>query len=130
MPLVAETSSFFYTSKILIDKYADVTAGLLNRTDYRRQWFTPPTGDRQVRTVVREKLPCMLEGERRWLLGLPKGPFGNIEYASDEIWNMEYEHAKGNTGHSPYMKSGIWDQENDPILEYGKRGKYENGNMK
>ena len=35
------------------------------------------------------------------------------------IWNMELE--KGNTGHSPYMKSGIWDHENYPILEYGKR---------
>ena len=34
---------------------------------------------------------------------------------------MEHEHEKGNTGHSPYMKSGIWDHENYPILEYRKR---------
>ena len=44
-----------------------------------------------------------------------------MEYAINEIRNMEYE--KGNTGHSPDMKSGIWDQENYPILEYGKREK-------
>ena len=44
-----------------------------------------------------------------------------MEYASNEIWNMEHEHEKGNTGHSPYMKSGIRDHENYPILEYGKR---------
>ena len=44
-----------------------------------------------------------------------------MEYASNEIRNMEYEHEKGNTGHSPYMKSGIWDHENYPSLEYGKR---------
>ena len=34
---------------------------------------------------------------------------------------MEHEHEKENTGHSPYMKSGIWDHENYPILEYGTR---------
>ena len=56
------------------------------------------------------------------IIGLPKGPFGNMEYASNEIWNMEYEHEKGNAGHNPYMKSGLWDQENDPfgIWEEGK----------
>ena len=43
-----------------------------------------------------------------------------MEYAANEIWNMEYEHKKKNTGHSPYIKSGIWDHENYPI-EYGKR---------
>ena len=42
-----------------------------------------------------------------------------MEYASNEIWNMEHEHEKGNTGHSPYMKSGIWNHEVYPILEYG-----------
>ena len=44
-----------------------------------------------------------------------------MEYASNEIRNMEYEHKKGNTGHSPYIRSGIWDHENYPVLEYGKR---------
>ena len=44
-----------------------------------------------------------------------------MEYASNEIRNMEHEHEKGNTGHSPCMKSGIWDHENYPILEYRKR---------
>ena len=44
-----------------------------------------------------------------------------MEYALNEIRNMEYKHEKGNTGHSPYMKSGIWDHENYPILEYRKR---------
>ena len=45
-----------------------------------------------------------------------------MEYAQNvEIRNMEHEHEKGNTGHSPYMKSGIWNHEIDPILEYGKR---------
>ena len=43
-----------------------------------------------------------------------------MEYASNESRHVEYEHEKGNTGHSPYMKSGIWDRENYPILEYGK----------
>ena len=28
---------------------------------------------------------------------------------------------KGNTGRSPYMKSGMWDHENYPILECKKR---------
>ena len=50
-----------------------------------------------------------------------KGSFVNMEYASNEIRNMEYEYEKGNAGHSPCMKSGIWDHENYPILEYGKR---------
>ena len=44
-----------------------------------------------------------------------------LAFESNEILNMEHEHEKGNTGRSPYMKSGIWDQENYPILEYGKR---------
>ena len=44
-----------------------------------------------------------------------------MEYASNEIRNMEYEHEKANTGHSPYMTSGIWDHRNYRILEYGKR---------
>ena len=44
-----------------------------------------------------------------------------MEYASNEILHMEHEFEKGNTGHSPYMKSGIWDHENYPILEYGER---------
>ena len=44
-----------------------------------------------------------------------------MEYASNSSWNMEYEHEKGNTGHSTYMKSGIWDHENYPISEYGKK---------
>ena len=44
-----------------------------------------------------------------------------MEYASNEIRNMEHEHEKGNMGHSPYMKSGICDHKNYPILEYGKR---------
>ena len=43
-----------------------------------------------------------------------------MEYASNEIQNMEHEHEKGNMGHSPYMKSGIWNHEIYPILEYGK----------
>ena len=34
---------------------------------------------------------------------------------------MEYEREKGNTEHSPYVKSGIYDYKNYPILEYGKR---------
>ena len=34
---------------------------------------------------------------------------------------MEYEHEKGNTGHSPYMKLGILDHETYPTLEYEKR---------
>ena len=34
---------------------------------------------------------------------------------------MEYERERGNTGHSRYMKSGIWDHEKYPFLEYGKR---------
>ena len=32
-----------------------------------------------------------------------------MEYAANEIQNMEYEHEKGNTGHSPYIESGTWD---------------------
>ena len=48
------------------------------------------------------------------------GWFGNMEYASNEIRNMEHEHEKGNTGHSPYMKSGILNHEIYPILEYEK----------
>ena len=34
------------------------------------------------------------------------------------VWNMSM---KKWTRDSPYMKSGIWDHENYPILEYGKR---------
>ena len=44
-----------------------------------------------------------------------------MEYASNETRNMEYKHEKGNAEHSPYINSGIWDRENYPILEYGKR---------
>ena len=39
----------------------------------------------------------------------------------NEIRNMEHEHEKGNTGHSPYMKLGIRDHKNYRTLEYGKR---------
>ena len=35
--------------------------------------------------------------------------------------NIEHEHEKGNMGRSPYMKLGISDHENYPILEYSKR---------
>ena len=39
----------------------------------------------------------------------------------DEIRNMEYEHEKGTRGTVLIiMKSGIWDNETCPILEYGK----------
>ena len=44
-----------------------------------------------------------------------------MDYASNEIRNMEHEHEKENTGHSLYMKLGIWDHKNYRILEYGKR---------
>ena len=44
-----------------------------------------------------------------------------MEYASTEIRNMGYVMKKGNTGHSPYMKSRIWDHKSYPILECGKR---------
>ena len=41
---------------------------------------------------------------------------------------MEYEREKGNTGHSPYMKSGMWAMK---ITHFGiwEEGKYEIGNM-
>ena len=43
-----------------------------------------------------------------------------MEYASNEIRNMEHQHEKGNTGQSPCMILGIWNHEIYPILEYGK----------
>ena len=46
---------------------------------------------------------------------------GFTELRSNEMRNMEYEHEKGNTGHSPFMKSEIWDHEKYPILEFEKR---------
>ena len=45
-----------------------------------------------------------------------------MEHASNEIRNMEHEHEKGNTGHSRYMKLGIWDHKNYRIWNMG-RGK-------
>ena len=54
--------------------------------------------------------------------GSLRDKLGTWNMPQNEIRNMEYEHQKRNPGHSPYMKSGIWDHEKYPGLEYmGKR---------
>ena len=43
---------------------------------------------------------------------------------------MEYELETGNMGPSPLRKLGIWDDENYPILDYGKRENLKLGTRK
>ena len=52
-----------------------------------------------------------------------------IKYASNKIWNMEYEHEKRNTGHSPKYQMGNMGSRKLPNVGIWEEAKREIRNM-